>query len=129
MKKIMWTLLPFVLIVVIYLILNGGLIGVQNFFKKDEIAKFEKMKNELEDLHYEIEDQENDENEYGYYNDAVNEYNTSLEDYESLVSEYDEKHETYSDSIDAYNIEVKTVNKLSEEIGSTWVIVPIPSGK
>ncbi|PGK51841.1 hypothetical protein CN918_29045 [Priestia megaterium] len=150
-KRLGWTKRPLAIffsiagVILIYIIVNAILIGVQNMSHSDEKAQLEKYKTELkeekedilsaeeelkavqakaESLKEEVDGYEIDypqgipEELYGDYEMLVDEYN-------GLVDEFDTMNIDYEDQIEGYNKKVETANDLAEEVGSTWYIVPV----
>jgi hypothetical protein len=97
--------LPFVGIALIYLVINVFLVGGQELWHKKDNQKLKEMRLELKDT----------ENKINYY-ESINKNGTITE------AEYD----TYSKEIDYYNGLVEDYNKLSEKVGGTWYILPVP---
>ncbi|MBD1382413.1 hypothetical protein [Metabacillus arenae] len=158
-KKIGLSIISILAIIVFYGAVNGGLIGVQNVFKKEEIAELDLLEEELleeesviqeqedylvdleneisgiesemEEIESIIDSYESDypdglpEEEYQDYLDTIDNYNSLLQDYESLMRDYDSEYATYLDSIDFFNEKVVEAEGLAEEVGSTWVILPV----
>ncbi|WP_219811174.1 hypothetical protein [Bacillus thuringiensis] len=89
--------------------------GIQKLWHYDDQMKLEAMKTELDMLKIEIENQETD--------------LLSLQNDSDQQVTDDELYTLYKTNIDTYNQKVNEANDLAKEIGSTWILVPIPGKK
>lgn len=149
MKRIPSVVVSIIVVAIIYGLINLVLVGGQKVWHHDDEAKLDELKVELKDLKAsiggyedllteidgeltgskeEVDSYESDfpegipEEYYEDYTSAVNGYNEQLDTYNI---EYDK----YSSEIDSYNEKVEEANAVSEDIGSTWYVVPMPGGK
>lgn len=126
-------------IIVIYAIINFAIVGGQKLMDRDENKRLDVLKTEIEqgekqiksleselaNFEEELADIENElesETDEHTYNELVDSYNGSLDVYNS-------KYDHYIVELDEYNAKVDEANELSEKIGGTWYILPIPIGK
>jgi predicted RNase H-like nuclease (RuvC/YqgF family) len=112
--KVLKKILPYAIsiscLILVYLVINGGLIGVQSVFKQGDKAKLEALEEillekqskikEKEDYIFGLRDEISSlENELYYHKDTIDYYET-----EYLNGIPDEYYNEYLDSFDAYNL-------------------------
>ena len=56
----------------------------------------------------------------------IDSYNAKVDEYNDLLDKYNSKLKDYKMGVYEYNSKVREVNKLSEETGTRWYIIPVP---
>ncbi|HUD44912.1 MAG TPA: hypothetical protein VMR41_05185 [Patescibacteria group bacterium] len=115
----------FILVIVFFVVANVVFIGLQNLWHSGDQSKLDIIKQELQTKNTAIDALEsNITREKSAMNQELatnntDKYNTHVDDYNTMVNEY-------KTDIASYNQLVKQANDLSEKVGSTWYVVPIP---
>lgn len=138
-NKAVVSVVSVLLLIVAYGVINLFIVGGQKLMDRDENKRIEILKTEIEQSDKRIKSLENEltlledeladiksnadsETDEDAYNELADSYNGSLDIYNS-------KYDLYEAEIADYNTKVDEANELSEKIGGTWYILPIPIGK
>jgi len=118
---------------------NLLLVGGQKLAHRDDLARLDKLKaqiaidkahlveqetalsqlsTQIENLAHRVETA----NSLAVQNATIENHNRLIDDYHSLFDEY-------SSHVEATNQIIKEANALSEKIGGTWFLIPIPFGR
>lgn len=134
--------LSIVAIIIVYGLINLLLLGGQSAFKSEDEKRFESLKSQIESEKALLDSQDaritSEENDLlqlkqrmdsykafgnvGEYNHLVDQYNVQLASYTADIDNYNSK-------LPAFNSKVEEANNLAKSVGSTWYLVPIPTGK
>lgn len=141
-SKIKGWIISIVVLILAYGAINLVLVGGQNAIKGEDQTRFDTLKSQLESEKILLEQQEavinSDEERLldiqaemdsyeaqgltGAYNSLVDTHNALLDSIEVSINDYNSK-------LPSFNARVDEANKLAESIGSTWYLVPVPTGR
>lgn len=112
-------------IILVYGVINIVLVGAQDFWHSGDQSKLDALKQELQTKKSDIDTLEANINSE---KSTMDEYqaNGDVTDYNSLVDDYNSKLAEDQSDVNDYNSIVQQANDLSNKIGGTWYVVPIP---
>lgn len=141
-KKVKAGIISVVVVIIFYAVLNAVLVGGQKAVHHGDEEKFNSLKTQVEteqaSLNTESTGIDSEEAQLVEMRNRINGYEASgaydahdslVDPYNSLRNKYLSDVAAYNSKLPAYNAKVEEVNKLAESVGSTWYVVPIPTGK